>query len=323
MGRLEDEYNLARQGLLPLGDIIHTTVPPPTSKTPTRSLPLEDQPDICFQHSLFCQMRLPYRNPKTLACWERRQGDRILTIEAGSRPDPITGNQVPAQIPWGTKARLILAHLNGEALRQNSPEVEVGKTLYAFVTRITRSRANGRDMKAFNDQLSNLAAAIIHFKFRKENETDRRLRDRRCLVIDGVEVWAKKGASIYAWNSHLHLSYDYFESLKEHAVPLSEAALAELSQNAMALDVYAWLAERLHRINPAKPAFVPWTGLQEQFGDGYQRMDNFKARFAEVLKRVQGQYQKAQIELNGKGMTAHHSAPPVAKRLFAVGTTIR
>jgi hypothetical protein len=58
----------------------------------------------------------------------------------------------------------------------------------------------------------------------------------------------------------------------------------------MALDVYAWLAERLHRINPVKPAFIPWTELQGQFGDGYQRMDNFKSRFAEVLKRVQEQY---------------------------------
>lgn len=90
--------------------------------------------------------------------------------------------------------------------------------LYTFVKRITRCHANGREMKAFNDQLSNLGAAIIHFKFQKNSERGYRLRDRRCLVIDGIEVWAKKGGSIYAWNSYLHLSYEYFESLKEHAV---------------------------------------------------------------------------------------------------------
>jgi Plasmid encoded RepA protein len=318
MGKLLDAFDQARNGLLPVGDIVPKVAPASVPEPLTRRDPQDDQPDLCYQHSLFCQMRLPYRNPKTLSSWTRRQGDRILTIEAGRRADPATGKDLPTQIPWGTKARLILAHLNAEALRQNSPEIEVGKTLYAFVKRITRCHANGREMKAFNDQLSNLGAAIIHFRFQKNTETEYRLRDRRCLVIDGVEVWAKRHGSIYAWNSHLHLSYEYFESLKEHAVPLNEAALAELSQNAMALDVYAWLAERLHRINPAKPAFIPWTGLQEQFGDGYQRMDNFKARFGPVLKRVQEQYERARIELNGRGMTAHHSAPPVAKRLFAV-----
>jgi len=317
MGRLLNEFEAARNGLLPLREIVNRVVPTAVVKTPARNHSPDDQSDLCYQHSIFCQMRLPYRNPGDASSWTRRQGDRILTIEAGHKTDPATGEDTPAEIPWGTKARLILAHVNGEALRQSSPEIEVGKTLYAFVKRITRCHANGREMKVFNDQLTNLGAATIYFKFRNDSPSEHRLQKRRCMVIAGVEVWAKKGRSIYAWNSHLHLSHEYFESLKEHAVPLNEAALAELSQNAMALDVYAWLAERLHRIHPPTPAFIPWPGLQEQFGDGYQRMDNFKSRFAEVLKRVQAQYQRAQIELNGKGMIAHHSAPPVAKRLFA------
>ena len=30
----------------------------------------------------------------------------------------------------------------------------------------------------------------------------------------------------------------------------------------MAHDLYAWLAQRLHRIAPYKPAFIPWTALK-------------------------------------------------------------
>ena len=320
MGRLLDAFDQARNGLLPLGDIVPKVLPSAALKPPVRSQPDEDQAELCYQHSIFCQMRLPYRNPKDLSSWTRHQGDRILKIEAGQKTDPISGEDAPAQIPWGTKARLILAHLNAEALRQGAPEIEVGKTLYAFVRRITGTHANGREMKGFNDQVTNLGAATVSFKAREENKTEYRLRHYRCLIIDGIEMWAKKGASIYAWNSLLHLSHEYFESLKQHAVPLSEATLAELSQNAMALDVYAWLAERLHRINPEKPAFIPWTALQEQFGDGYQRLDNFKSRFARVLNRVQTQYDRARIALDARGLTAHHSPPPVAKRLFAVTT---
>jgi hypothetical protein len=319
MGRLIDEFNAARNGLLPAREIVTRVVPAPAvPKTSAIARYSDDQSELCYQHSFFCQMRLPYRNPEGIATWTRHQGNRILSIEAGHKTNPVTGEDIPAEIPWGTKARLILAHLHGEALRQDSPEIDVGKSLYAFVKRITRRHANGREMEAFNDQVSNLGAAIIHFKFRQDSKTEYRLRTHRCLVIDGIEVWAKKRGSIYAWNSHLCLSHEYFESLKEHAVPLSEAALAQLSQNAMALDVYAWLAERLHRINPAKPALIPWTELQGQFGDGYQRLDNFKSRFGQVLKRVQQQYERAKIELNGRGMIAHYSAPPVAKRLFLV-----
>jgi hypothetical protein len=81
------------------------------------------------------------------------------------------------------------------------------------------------------------------------------------------------------------------------------------------LDVYAWLSQRLHRINPAKPQFIAWASLKEQFGPDYGRMDNFKAFFRRTLKAVLSQYTTAQIELDGRGMTAFNSPPPVTKRL--------
>jgi hypothetical protein len=54
------------------------------------------------------------------------------------------------------------------------------------------------------------------------------------------------------WPSTIQFSTRYFESLMKHAVPLNETAIARLSHNAMALDVYTWLAQRLHRVDEAK-----------------------------------------------------------------------
>jgi hypothetical protein len=68
------------------------------------------------------------------------------------------------------------------------------------------------------------------------------------------------------WPTTLRLSLDYYESLTRYAVPLDERAVAALAHSAMALDMYCWMAQRLHRIPPGKPQFVPWTALQEQFG---------------------------------------------------------
>jgi hypothetical protein len=39
----------------------------------------------------------------------------------------------------------------------------------------------------------------------------------------------------------------------------------------MALDIYVWLAQRLHRVPTSKPQFVDWDSLHEQFGQGFAR----------------------------------------------------
>jgi hypothetical protein len=120
------------------------------------------------------------------------------------------------------------------------------------------------------------------------------------------------------WLSTVRLSNEYFESLKLHAVPLNEADLAALAHTAMGLDIYAWLAQRLHRINPGKPAFIAWTTLKEQFGPDYRQMRDFKRFFRRTLAQVQRRYQAARLDLNDKGMTAGNSPPPVGKRLMLI-----
>ena len=86
----------------------------------------------------------------------------------------------------------------------------------------------------------------------------------------------------------------------------------------MGLDVYTWLAQRLHRIPGNRPQFISWAALKAQFGDGYDRMDNFRRVFIQTLRLVHAQYQTAQIEIHAKGMTLFHSLPPVPPRGFVV-----
>ena len=38
----------------------------------------------------------------------------------------------------------------------------------------------------------------------------------------------------------------------------------------MALDIYCWLAQRLHRIPTGQPQFVSWGAIYDQFGQGYR-----------------------------------------------------
>ena len=106
-----------------------------------------------------------------------------------------------------------------------------------------------------------------------------------------MELWLEKDErQRVLWPAFVELSPRYFESLTRHAVPLDERAIAALSNSPMALDVYAWLAQRLWRVPDGRGRLVCWDLLKEQFGFGFGRMDNFKTCFRGVLREVHGQY---------------------------------
>jgi hypothetical protein len=58
------------------------------------------------------------------------------------------------------------------------------------------------------------------------------------------------------WPSTVYPSQQYFQSLGKHAVPLDIRVVAVLASSSMALDIYACLAQRLHRVPPGDPDFM-------------------------------------------------------------------
>jgi hypothetical protein len=261
---------------------------------------------------------LPYRNPgNDVRLWERKQGSVLLQIKAGQVANPATHGMVEVGLPWGTKSRLILAHLNAEALRQNSPEIEVGNSLTAFVKRVRGFEAGGREIRAFRNQLKRLSASDVRLVFFR----DKHAQQIETRIITAFDLWPELDVRQRAlWPSVIHLSQRYFEDLKEHAVPLNEADLRALAHSAMALDLYFWLVQRLHRIDESKPQFIPWTALKDQFGPDFGRMDNFKRFFRTTLRTVLARYLDARIALDDRGMTCRHSPSPVPPRYVLVGS---
>jgi hypothetical protein len=66
----------------------------------------------------------------------------------------------------------------------------------------------------------------------------------------------------------------------------------------MALDIYAWLAQRLHRVPTGKPATISWPNLHFQFAQGYSRLVDFRRVFLIVLREVLALYKTARIDLH-------------------------
>ena len=318
---MKDRRNSALQ---PIGDILPKVASrkdiTPLTPIQERLLTPMDAPeevrDILYQHSVLCQTCMPYRDPGDERICKRRNGIVRMEIQAGRALDPTTDDFVDVGLPWGPKARLVLYHLNAEALKQQSRTIEVEDSLTAFVRHTLDLDPKGRNIRSVKDQLARLSAA--DFRLGATHEKGRSVT-LKSTIIDGLELWAPRDPNQkMLWPTVIQFSHAYFESLMQHAVPLNEQAVARLSHNAMALDIYSWLAQRLHRVEPKRAAFVPWASLKEQFGQGYGRMDNFKRVFRKTLKQASVVYQEARFSEDQKGMRLLNSRPPVLPRPYRV-----
>lgn len=275
--------------------------------------------DAIFQHSVLCQTFLPYRNPgEEVRVWQQKQGNVTLAVQAISTLNPQNNDFEFFGLPYGAKARLILAHLNSEAVKTQQPLIDVEKTMTGFIKKIGLS-TDGRTVREVKEQLARLSSSLISMGY---SDGERGMQVN-VMIAKAFDIWFPKNENQrVAWNSKIQLTDEYFNSLVKHAIPLDIRALAALSHNAMALDIYVWLAQRLHRVPPGKPQFISWLQTKEQFGQGYDRMDNFKQVFRRTLASVLTQYRTARIDEDlNKGFNLHHSPSPIPpKTQLQIGT---
>jgi hypothetical protein len=256
--------------------------------------------DILYQHSVLCQTVLPYRDPgDEVKTWSRVNGNAFLGIQATEAFNPMTKEFEPVGLPFGAKSRLIMMHLNSEAVRKQSPEIDVGDSMTAFIKRIGLN-TDGRTIAAVKEQLKRLANAQITIGF----SGAQRAYQHKSNIISGIDLWFPKNEEQKVfWSSFVRLSDEYFQSLKDHAVPLDERVIAAIKHNPMALDIYTWLTQRTFRIQAGKAAFIPWVSLWEQFGQGYSEVRMFRRDFQKALGLVKTCHNFNVTNIEGKSPT--------------------
>jgi hypothetical protein len=266
---------------------------------------------INFLHAVQCQCGIPYKNPGDHVLeWDRKQGNASLRIEAGSAIDPSTGNFRRLGLPYGEKPRLVLIHLATEAVRTGSPVVDVEESMTAFA-RSLGLETNGQQLRSLKDQLARLAASTVRMGVVEEG----RAVQVNTQFVSAFDLWFPKQADQRVlWPSTVRLSDEYFRTLGQHAVPLDHRAVAALASSSMALDIYVWLAQRLHRVPAGKPQFIAWNLLHTQFGQGFARIRDFRRNFLQTLRHVEAAYPTARMSADEGGLTLSNSPPPVPPR---------
>ena len=275
-----------------------------------------DDSEIGFVYAGWAQASLPHRRLPDDAHWEI-QNDRVtLIIQPGLRA--VQGqSSVSVGVPYGSRARLIILYLQTEAIRTQSREIELGRSLHAWLKRL-EIPIGGKSMKDVRDQAERISRCRLTF----EISTAGRSGLVNQNILDSAMFVTNDSTQGDLFIETARLSEGFFEQLQKHPVPIEEAAVKQIANNSMALDVYVWLSYRLHSLKESRS--ISWKALHAQFGRGISRMDHFKPQFRDTLQLALAVYPEANVEADGAaGIIVKPSRPPVAARTAPSRNAIR
>lgn len=244
----------------------------------------------------------------------REQGRMRIVVTPGSITDP-NGKRILQPIPYGPKARLIMAHLSTEALRNRSPVIEVAPSFTAFLRDLGFSRRGGErgNIKPFKEQLQALAACrmeIAAWNGKQSATVD-------VKPFSKMQLWFSDNPDQQSlWTSTIQFSKDFFEQLQNHALPIDVRVLKALSNSARRLDLMMWVTYRITRLDTK--LVLDWGPLKGQFGEGYARDRDFRAALVDDLAALKELFPKLPVKLTERGLemeAADASALSIAKRL--------
>lgn len=256
---------------------------------------------VGFTYSGFALTCLPHR-PHINSTWRREGHNLTMLITSG-----VDRQGGPLGLPFGSYARFILLFLQSEAIRSRSREIELGRSMRVWLGSMGLS-IGGKTYKQVNDQARRISGCTLTFY------ADRQGAElmRRGGFVDGALNMADTIADQPSlWQEKVLLNEEFFRALREHPVPLSESALRAIGPRSMVIDVYIWLAYRLHSLR--KDVEVSWPALYAQFGGGYGAIRFFRRHFIECLALAAAAYPEARFGLGDRGVILRPSKPPIAK----------
>ena len=258
----------------------------------------DDGDDRVFTHPVLCLTILPHRARPEHEIWKRVNGPYTLMVQPTADHDGTYYG-----VPHGSKARLILLYLQTEAVKTNSRMIELGTSMRRWLRNMGVT-ITGPNYQEVRRQAQKIERALVSFTFTGGDATvswqDTIIRgsfERPCS--DEVRT--------------VELSESFFKSITERPVPVCEAAIRLLGERCMALDLYLWLAYRLHSLQ--RPTMVSWTSLHSQFGAATRLLKHFKPHFAREIEAALAAYPDARVDLHEDGIRLHPSPSPTGSVL--------
>lgn len=261
----------------------------------------EDAEKIGFTYSGFALTSLPHK-PVNEPVWRRDGHNITLLLESGyDRQGKAIG------VPYGSYARFILLFLQGEAVRTGSREIELGRSMRVWLGSMGLS-IGGTTYRMVAEQAKRISNCRLQFY---ADRAGKELMRHGGFVDGTISMTGLTSDQPTLWQDRVVLNEEFYHALREHPVPVSEPALRAIGPRSMVIDVYIWLAYRLHALK--RDVEVSWVALHAQFGAGFQLLRKFRAHFVECLEMALAAYPDARVSIEERGITLSPSRPSIPK----------
>jgi hypothetical protein len=259
-----------------------------------------------YSYSAWCLAGLPHRDQPKDQNWLIETDFARLLVRPGVRLRD-DNSQEHIGVPHGSFARLLLVDLQSEALEKGTREIAMERSASALVARLQVGRGGPTNAKVA-DQLERLATCSVDFAFGSDKRgvvVNQRLVDAFEYVAE-PDVRSRTSMRVI---ERLILSQAFYDELRRHPVLVDRAALRDLATSPLAIDVYLWLAYRLHALKTETP--VGWDRLWRQFGSRVGKLKNFKSQFEAPLHLALSAYSSAKVRVSERGLLLEPSPPPI------------
>ena len=224
----------------------------------------EAEPDLGFMARLMTLCSLPRTNPGNRQQYVRRNGPYELIMSATSK----------AKLPYGSLPRLLLAWVCTEAVRTQSRDLVLGRSLSGFMEKLGMAPV-GSGRTRLRNQMERLFNAYVRLIYTDEHGK----ASVGSSLTSRIELWwdPKRPRESTLWESKIRLGEELFEEIIRNPVPIEMHTLKTLKRSPLGLDLYLWLTYRVFSLE--KPLALPWKRLYRQFGsDPGKAEDRFVVR---------------------------------------------
>ncbi|MEP6604857.1 MAG: replication protein RepA [Nitrosospira sp.] len=271
---------------------------------------------------------MPYKDPKA-DVFKRENGDFRLRIFAGYE----------GGIPFGIYPRLLMSWVTTEAVRTQSPNIELGDSLSHFlrdVLDLKRSGGARGTSTRVAEQMKRLFGSLITAQYTGAMQ-ERGFMLKNIVIADNIEfherdlkldpkqnhdspddpLWTPQATNEAGrWRSRVRLSEAFFRECISKPVPIDLRAYKALRGSPLAMDLYTWLTYRMsYTERRTRP--IPWEALMGQFGSNYstpRASRDFRRAFEKALKTVKVVYPRANVQANDCGIVLLPSPPHVMRQ---------
>ena len=215
----------------------------------------EADPDLGFMGRLLALCSLPRTNPGNQKEYVRRNGPYTLVMSAGGLN----------KLPFGNLPRLVMVWVCTEAVRTQSREIVLGKSLSGFMRTLGMEPVGGGPTGArtrLRNQMKRLFRCTVSLIY----EDERRDVSVSSVIADRTEFWwnERKPDHSPLWESKIELGEKFFYEIINHAIPLDLNTLKALKRSSLGLDLYLWLTYRVFALQ--EPLRLSWRQMYRQFG---------------------------------------------------------